>query len=441
MNDPKLMGLIEQAVEANLDLQAAAARVQEARSLVGVAAGRYWPDTVVDGSYSRNEPSDNGALGQVLPPGQSFSASGLYNVGIGFNWEIDVFGRIRRTVEAASANLEASIEDYRDLLVILIADVAANYVEVRTVQLRIEYADKNVEAQRETLKITQDRFNAGLTSARDVAQAESNLANSRASIPTLQTRQEAAVNRLAVLLGKVPGAVDQLLNDAPNIPEPDKSVAVGMPAELLRRRPDIRRAERLLASQNAFIGVAKADLYPTFSLGGVLALESGSSGNLFDSDSTTWSLVPGLRWNVFNGGRVRSQIQVEEARTEQALRFYEQSVLLALEEVENTLVAYEREKVRRERLKEAVDATERTVQLVRTQYLSGLTDFQSYLDAQRSLISQQDNLVASEGQVVQNLIALNRALGGGWTPPDPETHPMDVASEIYGEDDSSEGNK
>jgi outer membrane protein TolC len=176
----------------------------------------------------------------------------------------------------------------------------------------------------------------------------------------------------------------------------------------------------------------------------VLALESVSSSTLFESDSTTWSLVPGLRWNIFNGGRVRSQVQVEEARTEQALRFYEQAVLLALEEVENSLVAYEREKVRRTRLQEAVDATERTVELVRTQYLSGLTDFQSYLDAQRSLINQQDSLAASEGQVVLNLISLNRALGGGWTEPDPEMHPMDVASEIYQtedqSEDSSEGN-
>ena len=266
---------------------------------------------------------------------------------------------------------------------------------------------------------------------RDVTQAESNLANSEAAIPRLEASLQAAVNRLAVLLGEPPGAVDDLLDEEKDIPLPDESVTLGMPAELLRRRPDIRRAERQLASQTALIGVAKADLYPTFSLSGVLALESTTGSNLFESDSTTWSLVPGLRWNIFSGGKIKNQIRVEEARSQQALFFYEQTVLFALEEVEGTFVAYEREKVRRERLLEAVDATERTVDLVRTQYLSGLTDFLSLLDAQRSLADQQDSLAASEGQVVQNLIALNRALGGGWTLPDPEDQPKETATEIY----------
>lgn len=409
-NDPQLATYVQKATAANKNLLTAVARVQEARALLGVASGQLVPDVALDASVSRQELSENG----VAPgPDDPFT---FYNVGLGASWEIDVFGRIRRGIEAASASLDASIEDYRDVLVVLIADVASNYLTVRTLQARIEYARANVKAQMDTLQLTEDRFNAGLTSARDVAQAESNLANSQAAIPALEARLEAALNRLSILVGNVPGTVDDALGEVQPIPEPDEEIAIGMPAELLRRRPDIRRAERLLASQTALVGVATADLYPTFSLTGIVALESTESGSLVESASVGWSLVPGLRWNLFTGGKIRNRIRAEEARTDQALLGYEQTVLEALGEVETALVSYEREKVRRDRLEEAVDATERTVELVRTQYISGLTDFQSYLDAQRSLFSQQDQLASSQGQVVQNLVLLNRALGGGWDP-------------------------
>ena len=407
-NDESLVAYVQRAIAANRDLATAVARVEEARALVGVATGGYYPDVALDAAYSRLELSENG-LSEA--PGGSLD---LYQVGIGVGWEIDVFGRVRRSVEAAGANLGASIEDYRDVLVILVADVASSYLNVRTLQARLDYAEANVGAQRETLQLTRDRFDAGLTSARDVAQAESNLANSRAALPVLESALEAAMNQLSVLIGEVPGTVDRDLAEVREIPQPDAEIAVGMPAELLRRRPDIRRAERVLASQTALVGVATADLYPSFSLAGVVALESTDSGTLVESSSVGWQLVPGLRWNLFTGGKIRNRIRAEEARTRQALSSYEQTVLEALAEVESTLVAYEREKVRRDRLREAVEATERTVELVRTQYLSGLTDFQSFLDAQRSLFDQQDELASSEGQVVQNLVALNRALGGGW---------------------------
>ena len=407
-NDPQLEIYVQRAVASNRDLGTAVARVQEARALVGIASGGYYPDVVLDGSYRRQELSPN----SIIPgAGDPFD---FYNVGLGASWEIDVFGRIRRGVEAAGAGLEASIEDYRDVLVILMADVASSYISVRTFQARLAYAESNVEAQRDSRRLTQDRFDAGLTSARDVAQAESNLANSRASIPLLETALEAALNRLSILIGEVPGAVDEDLAQMKPIPSPDERITAGMPAELLRRRPDIRRAERLLASQTALIGVATADLYPTFSLSGTVALATTSFGELFEGDSVGWSLVPGLRWTLFSGGKIRNRIRAEEARTEGALLRYEQTVLLALGEVEDTLIAYERERVRRVRLGEAVEATERTVDLVHTQYLAGLTDFQNYLDAQRSLFDQQDRLASSEGQVVQNLVALNLALGGGW---------------------------
>jgi NodT family efflux transporter outer membrane factor (OMF) lipoprotein len=427
LNDPKLVELIHEARRSNLSLQVAAARVGEARAQLGIATGRYYPDIVLDGTYSRIDPSENST--QLPLPGAADTFD-LYNLGVGFGWEIDVFGRLRRSAESARAGLEASIEDYRDVMVVLMADVAANYVEIRTLQQRIQYGSANVEAQASSLQLTRDRFDAGLTSLTDVTQAEYNLANSQAAIPRLEARLAAATNRLAVLLGKPPGAVDDLLTQAAAIPDPKEEVTLGIPADLLRRRPDIRAAERQLASQTALIGVAKADLYPTFSLAGILALESIDSSDLFDSGSTTWSLVPGLRWNIFSAGKIRNNIRVQEARTQQLLASYEQSVLFALDEVESTMVAYEREKVRRDRLAEAVDASERTVELVRTQYMSGLTNFLNLLDAQRTLASQQDSFAESEGQVVQNLIALNRALGGGWEPPDPDSTPKEAAEEI-----------
>jgi len=434
LNDRQLVQLIQEARTQNLSLQIAAERVQEARSRLGIATGQYYPDIVLDGTYSRSDPSDNST--QIPLPGVT-DPFDLYNIGIGFNWEIDVFGRLRRGAESARAGLEASIEDYRDVMVILMADVAANYVEVRTLQERIKYGKANVEAQAGSLQLTRDRFDAGLSPLTDVAQAEYNLANSQAAIPSLEARLQAAINRLAVLLGKPPGAVDDLLTDESAIPDPEEGVTLGIPADLLRRRPDIRAAERRLASQTALIGVAKADLYPTFSLAGILGLESLEGGDLFDSDSTTWSLVPGLRWTIFSAGRIRNNVQVQEAINQQLLLSYEQSVLFALDEVESTMVAYEREKVRRDRLYEAVDASERTVELVRTQYMSGLTGFLNLLDAQRTLASQQDSWAESEGQVVQNLIALNRALGGGWEPPDPDDTPTEDAEEIISTTESA----
>ncbi len=271
-------------------------------------------------------------------------------------------------------------------------------------------------AQRESLELTRDRFEAGLTSALDVAQAEQNLAQTESSIPTLETGLNASLNRLAVLLGEQPGTLhDRLLTDDGMIPQAPADIMVGVPADILRRRPDIRRAERQLAAQTARIGVATADLYPTFSIAGFVQTVAGTFTGQFDEGSLGWGIVPGFRWDLFQGGKIRNNIRAEEARTEQALYAYQLAILVALEEVENAMVAYDRELVRRQRLQEAADASQRAVNLVRTQYVSGLTNFQNLLDSQRSLFNQQDELADSEGLVIQNLIILNRALGGGWS--------------------------
>jgi NodT family efflux transporter outer membrane factor (OMF) lipoprotein len=363
-----------------------------------------------------NEPSEN-----VAPIPELADPMNFFSVGLDASWELDVFGRIRSTIEAASAELGASVEDYRDVLVTLLSDVALNYIELRALQARINYAVANVRAQRDTLQITRDRFEAGLVSQLDITQAESNLANTEAQIPPLRAGLTGALNRLAVLLGETPGSLNAELSDTSDIPVPPETITVGLPAELLRQRPDVRRAERSLAAQTARIGIRTADLYPRFSLFGFLALESTEGGDLFDSSSVTWGFGLPIRWNIWAGGRIRASIKVEEARTEQALLAYEQSVLRALEEVENAMVAYYQERLRRDKLVEAVVASERSVELVRTQYMAGLTNFQNVLDTQRSLFNQQDQLAASEGVLVQSLVALYKALGGGWNPELPAT--------------------
>ena len=411
-DDPLLEEMVDYAAASNLDLHSAAARVYEAMALRGVVTGDLLPQVFVDADVSREQ------LSETIVPAE-IALGTTYGVGVSFNWEIDVFGRIRRSVEAATARLDASVEDYRDVMVVLYAAVAGTYVSVRELQARIEYAEANVEAQRSSLRLTQSRASAGLSSGVDVAQAESNLANTEARIPALRIGLQLSLNRLAVLLGLSPtdfGRQFPEIMDVKAIPQSSSVMRAGVPADLLRRRPDVRRAERELAAQTALIGVATADLYPTFSLKGALGFASGSAGDLFSSDSVTWSLIPGLRWQIFSGGRIQNRIRVEESRAYQALMFYQQTLLIALEEVENALVSYELERIRRDRLRTAVAATARTIRLVRVQYTAGLIEFQSFLDAQRQLALQQDELAASEAQVMKNVIDLNRALGGGWSP-------------------------
>ncbi|MGD8440857.1 MAG: efflux transporter outer membrane subunit [Holophagae bacterium] len=420
-DDPELTSLIERSRITNLTVREAVWRVEEARAIRGVTAGQRYPNVDATASAGRSQPSDNGPLGELAPDG--FDAADLFDTGVGASWEIDLWGRVRRQVESADAAVDASVEDYRDVLVGLFAEVAANYVTVREQQDRLRLARANVVGQESTLQLTEDRFNAGLVSGLDIAQAESVLAATRSLIPVLERNRETSLNRLAVLLGTTPGALDGELVGGGKIPEEPDAITTGLPADLLRQRPDIRAAERRLASQTARIGVATADLYPQFSLTGFLGLQATDAGDLFSSDSVNWSVGLPIRWKLFAGGAVRSQIAVERARTEQLLAAYERTVLLALEEVEGAIIAYETELERRTRLAESVDATQRSLDLVLTQYRAGLTDFQNVLDTQRSLRNQQDDLAASEGLVIKNLISLYRALGGGWDPDAPEPQP------------------
>ena len=412
LGDPTLERLVQRAEESNLTLQEAAARVEEARAFLGAARGQRLPGVGLGSTVQRFNGSDNSQLGQIAPNG--LQTTNLFDLGLGSSWEIDVFGRVRRSVESADATYEASIEDYRDVLVSLFAEVARSYIDLRTNQARLGYAEKNVKSQQTTLGLTQDMLNEGATSQLDVAQAKSNLNTTEAAIPRLRIAVNLALNRLAVLLGETPGKLHLELVDSKPIPIPPQSVTVGIPADMLRQRPDVRQAERLLAAQTARIGVATADLYPRFSLSGFFGFQATSSGSLFDSASKTWGVSLPVQWQLFQGGRLRSFIDVEKARAEQQMARYELSLLVAYEEVENALVAYALEQYSARSLLKAAEASRTAVELVDIQYRSGLTNFQNLLDMQRFLFRQEDELAVSEGQVIQNLISLYTALGGGW---------------------------
>lgn len=406
LQDPALTSLIERAVAGNLDLRQAQARVREARARRGIVGADRFPTINARGSATEARSSE--ATGSGLE-------SNLYDAGFDANWELDLFGGVRRAVEASEAELAASHEDLRDVMVSLLAEVGLNYVELRSFQTRLSIAKANQKAQEETYGITQVRSESGLTSELDVEQARYNLEQTRSQIPPLQSGLEQAGNRLAVLLGRNPGTLKDELIQAEPIPVTPLEVAVGVPAEVLRRRPDVRRAERELVAQTALVGVATAELYPKFTLTGSIGLEALSSGNLFSAGSRTYTIGPSFFWNVFDSGRIRQNIEVQNALQEQALLSYEASVLTALEDVENALISYADEQVRRQSLVEASLAAGRAVKLAGDQYISGLTDFQNVLDAQRALLSLQDLLAQSEGEVTSNLIRLYKALGGGWT--------------------------
>jgi NodT family efflux transporter outer membrane factor (OMF) lipoprotein len=470
--DDQLSSLIHRAAEGNLDLRLALLRVREARALRGVAAGELLPSLNGRGSYQRSKASANGPLGGgVKTPGKGAQfantvsrgiagsvlgeglgtalpgatgvtnsvASGLvgllpgckelgdmeemdlFATGFDASWEIDVFGGIRRQVEAADAELTGTLEDYRGVLISLLAEVATAYIDVRALQSQIDATRQNIVLQQQTLALTQARFGAELTSELDVRQAQTNLATTESELPLLETAQTLTLYRLGVLLGREPAALVDELSGIRAVPQPPRETLVGVPADLLRRRPDLRAAERRLAAQTARIGVAAAELYPRFTLTGALAFEATDLNHALDGRSLSYGLGPAVRWNIFDGLRNLNRIAAEEAVTHQAYVAYEQTLLVALQDVESAMAAYKSEQVRRDALLRATEAGRRAVQLAKTQYEDGLTDFENVLIAQRSLVNLDNAVAQSRGQVAVNLVALYKALGGGWsldqTPP------------------------
>lgn len=411
-DDPVLEKYMREARTDNLNLKAAYSRVMESLAILGVASGTYWPQLDAVGEYYRSRASDNGPLADLPGGGDT---NNLYFGGLDATWEIDVFGRISRSVEAASAQMEASVEDYRGVLVALYSQIAQSYIDLRAIQARIQYAQANISLQKNTLKLTQDRRKLELVPELDVQQATLNLSVTQARLPDLRRLEAWAIHRLGVLLGKPPATLYNELSVFAKIPAPPESVTMGLPAELLRQRPDVRQAERRVAAQTALVGVATANLYPVFSLSGTFALESLDLKDAADWDSHTWGFGPSFRWNLFDGKRIRNAIKVREAQTEQAVIAYEQTVLRALEDVENSMVAYTREKQRAQALQRSVDAAKKSVDLVKSLYEIGLTDFQNVLDMERTLAEQEDQLADSQGMVAKYLVRLYAALGGGWS--------------------------
>jgi NodT family efflux transporter outer membrane factor (OMF) lipoprotein len=419
-DDPVLSTLIQTAYEQNLGLRIAGIRILGARAQLGVAVGRQYPQQQVGaGDISYNRLSENA-------PNQSFADKNFYNLGIGFDaaWELDFWGRFRRGVESANASLIATIATYDDILVTLAAEVARTYTLVRTFEQRIEIARENVKIQKRSLEIAQVRFEAGDVSELDVAQAKSLLHDTEALIPRFETGRRQGKNALSILLGKLPGEVDEILGGSKPIPTAPMEVAVGIPAELLRRRPDVRRAELQAAAQSARIGVAKSDLYPRFALVGSIGLATSDSGgfqsnnasfsDLFDSDSITYLIGAGFQWPILNYGRIKNSVRVQDARFQTLVVNYKNTVLQAAQEAEDAIVAFLRTQEEAKYLSDSVVASKRAVDLSMVQYREGLVSYQRVLDTQRFLTLGQDNLTATVGNVAVSVIAIYKALGGGW---------------------------
>ena len=414
-HDSELDSLVGRAVKSNLDLQIAQARVKEARAEYGVAVGNLWPSVDASGSYAHQRQSQNQPLLASVPPSFDIPlGNNVFQSGFDASWEIDVFGGQRRAVESAKAQVSAIEFGERDVLVSLLGDVAVNYVEARGYQRQLEIANENIQAQEQSLAITQRRFEHGLVSNLDVQQASTLLASTRATVPTLETSLAASIHRLGVLLGQPPEALQTELSTVAPIPAAPPEVPVGLPSELLLRRPDVAQAERQFAAATANIGVAKADLFPKFSLTSAAGLESVSASDWFEAGSRYWSAGPTVQWNIFDGGRIRANIRVQDARQEEALDTYEKTALSAFEDVENALVAYAKEQVRRRSLEDAVKSSQESLHLANKLYANGLTDFINVLDAERSLYEAEDALANSDIAVSADVVALYKSLGGGW---------------------------
>jgi len=406
LKDPVLDRLVEIALEDNLTLRSAGLRILQAQQQLAIAVGNQYPQqqdlTGSAGVERANRRTDD-----------------VYDFGFNISWEADVWGRFRRQIETASALVDASLASYDGVMVSLIAQVAQTYLSIRTTQQRLDVARYNVRLQAESLRITEAKFDAGATSALDVEQAQTLLYNTRASLYTFEITLQQLQNGLAVLLGRPPQDLRDLLGEPRPVPAVDPKLAVGMPQELIRRRPDIRIAERRLAAQSAQIGFAITDLYPQFTVGGsigtsVTTLGDEDAGDLFTDDTFRYNLNGGFRWNIFNYGRLRSNVRLQDAGFQQLLEDYRQTVLQVQAEVENAIVAFLESFRQLNERQAAADAAQRAVDISTLQYEDGLVNFNTVINTLQSLAAQQDQLATAQGSVASNLVEVYRALGGGW---------------------------
>lgn len=408
LGDPILDSLIENAVQQNLDLRTAGTRILEAQAKRNIAAGNLFPQSqqaLATNPYAQISKN----LPLALPHNVNFWATG-FNA----SWEPDFWGRFRRAIESADADLNASIDGYNDALVLLLSEVATDYVQACIYRQRLEYAHINVEIQQGSLDLAELRFKNGAASELDVQQARSLLSQTKSTIPPLRIGMRQANNRLCILLGAPPhDLIDGL--EAKPIPTPPPSIALGIPAELLRRRPDIRRAEREVASQSAQIGVAVSDFYPRFALFGFIGYAANDLNNLFSANSFTGLLLPSVQWQILNYGRILNNVRVQDARFRGKVLQYQQAVLRADGEVEDGIVAFLQAQEQAKTLDESVRAAARAVELVVAQFRRGATDFNRVYNAQALLVNQQDQLALARGNIVLSTIAIYKAVGGGWS--------------------------
>ncbi|HVT29217.1 MAG TPA: efflux transporter outer membrane subunit [Lacipirellulaceae bacterium] len=409
-NDPTLNYLVHTAYQQNLTLRVAGSRILEARAQLGIARGEMFPQSQsAFADYTRAKLSQNVAN----PPTAAWISD--WDAGVTASWELDFWGRFRRAIEAADAELDASVEDYDDVLVVLLSDVATNFVQYRTFQQRLTYARANVEIQKKSYQLALDRFQHGATTERDTHQAKQVLEQTEALIPTLEIGKRQAANRLCVLLGMPPTNLDHLLKEGAGVPVTPPDVIVGVPADLLRRRPDVRRAERQVAAQSARIGVAVSDLYPHISLLGTIGVEAEQFGDLFKTPgSMIGEIGPGVRWDILNFGRWVNNVRVQDARFQALAYAYQDRVLNAGREVEDSMVVFLRSKEETQHLDASVAAAARTVEITKEQYTQGQVDFTPVFLFESILTQQQDQLAVSQGDIALGLIGVYRALGGGW---------------------------
>ncbi len=418
--DPALEELVQIASKENLPLQIAAARILEARAALGISRGLRFPQQQrLAGTAARVRLSENAP--NVAIADQDFSS---YAVGFDATWELDVWGRLGRGVEAADADYGRALAGYDDTLVTVTAETARAYILLRTFETRLKLAQENVVIQNETLRIAEVRFENGAVTELDVTQARALLRDTEALIPSLKAGVRQTKNAISTLIGQPPSQLGELLQQKQSIPSAPAEIAVGVPIDLLRRRPDVRIAEFQAAAQSARIGIAKSDLYPRFSLFGSIGFatssdggvqsNSASAGDLFSSDSIRYVVGPTFSWPIFNYGRLRNNVRVQDARFQQAALNYQNTVLEAAREVEDAIAAYLRSQTRVGYLTDSVGDARRSVELALVQYRQGSTNYQRVLDTQRFLVRQEDQLAGTKGDVALNLVATYKALGGGW---------------------------
>jgi NodT family efflux transporter outer membrane factor (OMF) lipoprotein len=412
--DPALDRLVELSFRQNLPLQIAGLRIAEARAELAVTSGKQWPQ-VQEAFANATAVGLSSAAATAFGIPRNFAH---YQLGFDAAWEIDLWGKYSRGVDAAAASLLASVGDYYSAVVSLTAEVARTYVAVRTFEVLIQQAEENAKIQEEALEIAQSRFKNGAASELDPTQATTQLQSTRATIPRLQFSMQQARNALSTLLGQLPGSVDSLLTGPKDIPKAPEKVAVGVPSEMLRRRPDIRSAELYAAAQCARIGIAKSELYPSFSLVGTIGLQavtasSGSQG-LFSPHSIFYSVGPQLHLPIFNYGRLKNAVRVEDARFQQLLVSYRDTVIKAAQEAEDAMTGFRNTQEEMVFQQGAVTSAQRAVEIAMVQYREGATDFERVLDAQRVLLHEENSLAQTRSAVATNVIAVYKALGGGW---------------------------